>query len=129
MSPLPILRVCSCICSNRTDGDMAARVAAVRWMADCTTVGPDDDLLHQGLMEERVIRPCGSRSRVVLDYLPVRSHEESSGAAGRVNHTQLGQVFPAAPVNVLPSVRRQSQSRKESGGGDARIECGQQLPL
>ena len=27
---LPNLRVCNCICSNLTDGDIAARVAAVR---------------------------------------------------------------------------------------------------
>ena len=43
MSPedsIPSLRVWSCICSNLMDGDMAARVAAVRWIADWTTSAP-----------------------------------------------------------------------------------------
>ena len=37
---IPYLRVCNCICSNLIVGDIAASVAAVRWMADWTTSAP-----------------------------------------------------------------------------------------
>ena len=33
-------RVCICICANPIDGDMPARVAAVKWIAACTTSVP-----------------------------------------------------------------------------------------
>ena len=111
-SSRPSRKVCSCICSNLADGDMAASVAAVRWIAAGTTSAPGDGSFHQCPVQHRV---CGRLTAGRPDGFAVSGGRPPSRGSrvphGRVNYAETVNRIDTAPIQVRPVGGRQSPVR------------------
>ena len=108
---------------------MAARVAAVRWMAAWTTSAPEEDALDEGLVEAVDVGVRYVGCGVVLEHLAVGGHEEGSCAAGGVDDAHISQGLDVGPIGARPSVGREGQARQDGGRGYAGVEGGEELPV